>query len=250
MGFPGESREEALETVEFLRENKGIIGSFNIASFLLNKGADVVRFPEKYGITDINAGPNPDFSLAYDYKVVSGLTGDEAFEMSGIYRDKVIAEYEGSDVFKLDYEEILLYLSHFEKSDPRLKKLSSEIPGNESPVKEVISSSVPIMRANISVYEPQFNIGKIIENLEAGNKEDVYPESSPVVFDVLTGKVFPVAYPIAEILSLCDGSKTIREIARQLSIKYDAPAADVEKDCLSFIKKSIPFLLDLRRGTE
>ncbi len=118
MGFPGESRDEALETVEFLRANKDIIGSFNIASFLLNKGADAVRFPEKYGITDINAGPNPDFSLAYDYRVSSGLSGDEAFEMSGIYRDKVIAEYDGNDVFKLDYEEILLYLSHFEKSDP------------------------------------------------------------------------------------------------------------------------------------
>jgi hypothetical protein len=107
-----------------------------------------------------------------------------------------------------------------------------------------------MMRTNISVYEPKFDIVKIIENLEAGNKEDVYPESSSVVFDVITGKVFPVAYPIAEILSLCDGNKTIREIARELSAKYDAPATDVEKDCLSFIEKSIPFLLDLRRGTE
>ena len=250
MGFPGESRDEALETVEFLRENKEIIGSFNIASFLLNKGADVVRFPEKYGITDIDSGPNPDFSLAYDYKVSSGLTGDEAFEMSGIYREKVISEYEGNNVFKLDYEEILLYLSHFEKSDPWLKNLSSKIVDSASPVKDVIAASVPIMRTNINVYEPKFDIIKIMENLAAGNKEDIYPDEKPVVIDVITGKLMPVSYPVAEILSLCDGKNSIRQIARKLSAKYDAPAADVEKDCLSFIEKSVPFLLDLRRGKE
>jgi hypothetical protein len=250
MGFPGESWEEALETVEFLRTNKEIIGSFNIASFLLNKGADVVRSPEKYGITSIDAGPNPDFSLAYDYSVSSGLTCDEALEMSSIYRDKLIDEYEGKEVFKLDYEEILLYLSHFEKSDPWLKNLSSNIGDRESLEKEVSSDSVPVMRSNIIVDSPKFSIVNIMGNLSAGKKEIAYPETKPVVFDVITGKVISIAPPVSEILLLCDGRRDIRQIASQLSKKYNAPVVNVEKDCLSFFKQSSPFLLDVGRGNK
>jgi hypothetical protein len=235
LGFPTESAEEAQLTVDFLIEHKDIIHSFNIASFLLNKGAQVVRCPQKYGISAVNPGPSPDFTLAYDYTVSSGLSCSEASEMSNIYREKVVAEYANKEVFKLDYEEILLYLSHYRESDPSLIMLSSKTEEKRITDKKVTQRSVPVIKSHIALDSVSFNILDINEHVLANNSP-LYPHATAVIFNAISGIASSVNPLITEILSLCDGKRNVRQIAYALSQKYRAPFQKVETDCISFLE--------------
>lgn len=40
-----------------------------------------------------------------------------------------------------------------------------------------------------------------------------------------------------EILTRCDGSRTITDIARELAAEYDAPAEDIELDVIDFVQE-------------
>jgi hypothetical protein len=236
LGFPTESAEEAQQTIDFLINHKDIIHSFNIASFLLNKGAEVVRCPQKYGITSINPGPAPDFTLAYDYTVSSGLSCAEATEMSDIYREKVIDRYDNKEVFKLDYEEILLYLTHYRDSDLSLMKLAS---GNtEANVKnqKVNQKSVPRLKSNITTGNLRFNIVAIVDNLNKNVNKVADPEPASIIFNSASGQVLSVNPLVMEILSLCDGKRNVHQIAYKLSQKYEAPFQKVEADCITFLE--------------
>ncbi len=235
LGFPTESAEEAQQTIDFLITHKDVIHSFNIASFLLNKGAQVVRCPQKYGITSINPGPAPDFTLAYDYTVSSGLTCAEATEMSNIYREKVIELYDNKAAFKLDYEEILLYLSHYRESDLLLKNLT---PGNTDTAashKAVVQKSVPRLKSNIAVDNLKFNIVDIAGG-RSPNDGSIYPNPASILFDAVSGRILSVNPLVMEIITLCDGKRSVRQIAYTLSQKYDAPFQKVETDCISFLE--------------
>ncbi len=235
LGFPTESAEEAQQTVDFLIEHKDIIHSFNIASFLLNKGAQVVRCPQKYGISAVNPGPSPDFTLAYDYTVSSGLSCSEASEMSNIYREKVVAEYANKEVFKLDYEEILLYLSHYRESDPSLIMLSSKNEEKRITDKKITQRSVPVIKSHIALDSVSFNILDINEHVSANNSP-LYPDTTAVLYNAVSGAATSVNPLITEILSLCDGKRNVRQIAFILSQKFQAPFQKVETDCISFLE--------------
>ncbi|MDD4924099.1 MAG: PqqD family peptide modification chaperone [Dehalococcoidales bacterium] len=236
LGFPTESAEEAQQTIDFLITHKDIIRSFNIASFLLNRGAQVVRCPQKYGITAINPGPAPDFTLAYDYTVSSGLSCAEATEMSNIYREKVIQEYDNKEVFKLDYEEILLYLSHYRERDPSLKMLASGNTDTNVKSQALNQKSVPRLKNNITTDNLRFNIVAIVDNLNNNVNKVADPEPASIIFNSVSGQVLSVNPLVMEILSLCDGKRNVRQIAYTLAQKYDAPFQKVEADCISFLE--------------
>jgi len=236
LGFPTESAEEAQQTIDFLINHKDIIHSFNIASFLLNKGAQVVRCPQKYGITAINPGPAPDFTLAYDYIVSSGLSSAEAIEMSNIYREKVIDRYDNKEVFKLDYEEILLYLSHYRESDPSLKMLASGNMDSAASNQSINQKSVPRLKSNIVADNIGYNIAAIDASINKNEKTIAYPEATSILFNAVSGQVLAVNPLVMEILLLCDGKRNVHQIAYTLSHKYEAPYLQVEKDCISFLE--------------
>jgi len=66
--------------------------------------------------------------------------------------------------------------------------------------------------------------------------EYTYPGLTAVIFDPASGKVHSVNQAIEEILALCDGRKSVQQIAHELSQKYDAPRLTIEEDCIAFIK--------------
>jgi hypothetical protein len=76
-GFPGETREEAWSSVEFLEQNKDYVHSLGFGTFDLGRHNPVAKHPEKFGVT---AYKNPEWDLALDYyfTVKSGLSIEEA----------------------------------------------------------------------------------------------------------------------------------------------------------------------------
>ncbi|HQE93403.1 MAG TPA: radical SAM protein [Anaerolineae bacterium] len=71
-GFPGETMEDAQETVNFVYAHQDAIHSASPGAFLLERYAPVARAPGKYGVT-IHDDPHRDLAIYFDYDVASGL---------------------------------------------------------------------------------------------------------------------------------------------------------------------------------
>jgi hypothetical protein len=108
-GFPGETREEAWSSVEFLEQNKDYVHSLGFGTFDLGRHNPVAKHPEKFGLT---AYKNPEWDLALDYyfTVKQGLSIEEA--------ERVFEEFErnhhpGWDLRLFIREYIFLYIARF-----------------------------------------------------------------------------------------------------------------------------------------
>lgn len=108
-GFPGETKEEAWQSVRFLEQNKDHVHSLGFGTFDLGRHNPVAKHPEKWGVT---AYKNPEWDLALDYyyTVKNGMSIEEA--------ERVFEEFErnhhpGWDLRLYIREYIFLYISRF-----------------------------------------------------------------------------------------------------------------------------------------
>jgi len=108
-GFPGETREDAWSSVEFLEANKEHVHSLGFGTFDLGRHNPVAKNPEKWGVT---AYKNPEWDLALDYyyTVKDGMSIEEA--------ERVFQEFErnhnpGWDLRLFIREYIFLYIVRF-----------------------------------------------------------------------------------------------------------------------------------------
>jgi len=108
-GFPGETREEALDSIQFLAKNKDLVHSVGFGTFDLSRHTPVAKNPERWGVT---AYVNPEWDLALDYyyTVKNGLSVEEA--------ERVFEEFERNHPSNWDLrlfirEYIFLYIARF-----------------------------------------------------------------------------------------------------------------------------------------
>ncbi len=108
-GFPGETKEEAWQSVQFLEQNKDYVHSLGFGTFDLGRHNPVAKHPEKWGVT---AYKNPEWDLALDYyyTVKNGMSIEEA--------ERVFEQFEqhhnpGWDLRLYTREYIFLYISKF-----------------------------------------------------------------------------------------------------------------------------------------
>jgi hypothetical protein len=108
-GFPGETKEEAWQSVQFLEQNKDHVHSLGFGTFDLGRHNPVAKHPEKWGVT---AYKNPawDLALDYYYTVKNGMSIEEA--------ERVFEQFErnhnpGWDLRLYIREYIFLYIARF-----------------------------------------------------------------------------------------------------------------------------------------
>ncbi len=125
-GFPGETREEAWQSVEFLEQNKDHVHSLGFGTFDLGRHNPVAKHPERWGVT---AYKNPQWDLALDYyfTVKEGMSIEEA--------ERVFQEFErkhnpGWDLRLYIREYIFLYICRFGlKKLPDLQYSAAKVQG-------------------------------------------------------------------------------------------------------------------------
>jgi radical SAM superfamily enzyme YgiQ (UPF0313 family) len=72
-GFPGETLEDAQETVNFVYANGERINSASMGTFLLERYAPAHTYPKAFGISRVIERPESDLGFYFDYEVESGL---------------------------------------------------------------------------------------------------------------------------------------------------------------------------------
>ncbi len=108
-GFPGETKEEAWQSVQFLEQNKDHVHSLGFGTFDLGRHNPVAKHPEKWGVT---AYKNPEWDLALDYyyTVKNGMSIEEA---ERVFEQFERTHHPGWDLRLYIREYIFLYISKF-----------------------------------------------------------------------------------------------------------------------------------------
>lgn len=106
-GFPGETIENAQDTVNFVYAHQQWIHSASLGTFLLERYAPAHLYPEKFGITKVIEKPENDLAIYFDYELESGI--DEATaetlvsSLVGAIPRKRFGHYYIHDTYKLLY---------------------------------------------------------------------------------------------------------------------------------------------------
>lgn len=80
-GFPSETKEEFMETIEFLKQNQDNIDLVSTSIFGLQKGTPIYNNPNKFGISRINETKRTLLEDSITYEVAEGLSNKEAKEL-------------------------------------------------------------------------------------------------------------------------------------------------------------------------
>jgi hypothetical protein len=124
VGFPTEREEEALETMNFVVENRKLNSSFGFSCqpclFDLEKEAPIMGDPGGYGIRRIMRPAAEDLSLGFFYEVQEGMTPDQAERVYQYVYEK-ISEVVCELPFNYSMADGLLYIA-------RAKAQASQIP--------------------------------------------------------------------------------------------------------------------------
>lgn len=117
-GFPGETIEDAQETVNFLYDHKEHVNSAALGTFLMERYSPAHRFPDQFGV-NILEEDDKDLAIYFDYEVDKGMDNDTAEQiMDGFLNslpDKRYPHFYVSDVYRFLYAS---YLRDQEKAPP------------------------------------------------------------------------------------------------------------------------------------
>ena len=106
-GFPGETLDDAQQTVNFIYANQDVIHSGSPGAFLLEIYSPAYCEPEKYGITRVFEDPERDLAIYFEYALESGLDEMTANNLSDRLVDQLpekrFGMYYLSDVYKFLY---------------------------------------------------------------------------------------------------------------------------------------------------
>jgi radical SAM superfamily enzyme YgiQ (UPF0313 family) len=131
-GFPGETRDEAKSSIQFLEDNRNLVHSIGFGTFDLSRHTPVAKNPEKFGVT---AYVNPEWDLALDYyyTVKQGLSVEEA---ERVFEEFEQNHYPGWDLRIFIREYVFLYVArHGTNKLPVLQFRPQEVgTGAVSPV--------------------------------------------------------------------------------------------------------------------
>ncbi|TLY44994.1 MAG: radical SAM protein, partial [Nitrospirae bacterium] len=108
-GFPGETREDALDSIRFLEQNHELVHSIGFGTFDLSKHTPVAKNPDKFGVTPYK-NPAWDLALDYYYTVREGLSVEEA---ERVFEEFERHHYQGWDLKIFIREYVFLYVAKF-----------------------------------------------------------------------------------------------------------------------------------------
>lgn len=106
-GFPGETIDDAQETVNFLYRHKEYVNSSALGTFLMERYSPAHRFPDLYGVKRIVEDPDKDLAIYFDYEVDGGMDAAMAERVEASFiralPSKRYPQFYASDVYRFLY---------------------------------------------------------------------------------------------------------------------------------------------------
>lgn len=217
-GFPGETLQDTVKTMNFVKENKDMLHSVGGAVFTLGRHSHIFNEIALFPVKNITREFDEDMAIWFDYTVEKGITNAQAknifhnFEkrLKDIYSYQWFAE-------RVRREHLLVFLDMLKKDKIiQTQDTKSNIFGNTL----ILSENVILKKFKYNFLESELK------------RKDTY-----VVFDILNEKFLEVSETAYFILGLCDGSHGVEDIAGALADEYDQPFDDVLDHTATFIER-------------
>ena len=88
-GFPTETKEEFLDTINFLKENSKNIDLVSTSTFGLQQGSKIMVAPEQFGVIQIKEEKRTILDEKITYRVATGLQNEEAKKLKKSYNKTI-----------------------------------------------------------------------------------------------------------------------------------------------------------------
>lgn len=125
-GFPSETHEEGLKTIQILSENTDLISSYGRSIFTLGKHTKLRENPEKFNITKILEN-NEEFSPSYQFETSVGMNSNEISQMAQLCTQKCNEAYGHPLWMYLRYREVLfLYICKYGAETIKNTKINND----------------------------------------------------------------------------------------------------------------------------
>lgn len=112
-GFPTETAEEAMETINMIIDNRDVINSYGMSTFTLGKHTLIKENPEKYGIINIREDEE-DLSTRLHYELTGGMTKDQVVTSAQLCNEISDKVYHAPLWFSIGFREFLhLYIDKY-----------------------------------------------------------------------------------------------------------------------------------------
>ena len=239
LGFPGEREGEARETMKFLLESMDSVKSFNMGAFTLARGSGVMQHPEKFGVKLPHGDASANFLIGFAYDVAEGLSQGEALNLCESAWSSLVEVYPTRNVLEtISKEDLLLYLSHFESTDPQLKSIKplagTPVKGSKAATAMLTRRSVPRLANGVANSSLSFDLPSILKN--PIRLEPIQKTGNYVLFHPATRRLKLLDAHARDIVGLCDGHRNVGMIIRHLSYRSSISEAALVTFCLEILE--------------
>jgi len=261
IGFPSETKEEALETLDLLLRNKEVIDTpgfyLDIVMFNLDKHCKVAQFPHLYEVTQIFRNDEDDLSvstLGFQTEVgMNRLEAEEVLSDMGRQTGRAFSPRR----FPVPEEYNLLYHFHYDTKPFSISVSDKEVGQGD----EDLSLAIPYIPESVTIKPFRYNLEHIIKTVSQNEKEvermilekgwlskgevrgevedkmaTLSREETHVVLNAETNKMMFMDFRGNFLLGLCDGRRTFKELVQRYSDVYRIDFETAASRCLSFFE--------------
>ena len=251
IGFPTETREEARRTLETVLCHRDLIQEVSVRVFYLDETSEIFRRREEFDIVEVHADPEADLQVYYDFRTSSGMTRAEARETYLEFTEALRSHFPVFQNTNMLYHELkshyFLYLVKHGTWD-RLMANVLEPSSAARTVEHATPAGLPRRLARLverSLRYDRSDLDRIVSSIDSATirpryqsdlleDEDVArldreleplrPSPATLVYDPATAEVRCLSPAAAELLSRCDGSRTVEQVVEVIPTAHRADA--------------------------
>ncbi|MFT5289429.1 MAG: anaerobic magnesium-protoporphyrin IX monomethyl ester cyclase [Planctomycetota bacterium] len=275
VGFPTETREEALATLNTVLANRDWIQEVSVRVFYLDESSEVYKRREEFDIVEVYPDPEADLQVYYDFKASSGMSRPEARQLYLQFTEALRSHFPVFQNTNMLYHELkshyFLYLARFgsfermveEVLEPALQKdggsqsetlrsvdglVTRELAFDREIIDQTVNSidSATIRpRYQSDLFEPQdlLKLDAEVPPLERA--------PSVLVYDPRSGEVQTLSQAAYALLERCDGTRDADAVVEIIPEAHRAAAAGFLLELArSGLLVESPYADELRREAE
>lgn len=253
LGFPTETPEEAIQTLDFISKNIKNISAFYIGRFILLYGSTVYKFPERFHIRKIFPTYGGDWPLVCSYKMQSKYRRDHRAEEQIREKQKKLQKkliwskigiLSRSDVFSEGSTHSTFYFERYGKDFLKTKKRNGLKYIKQVVKRRILLNMKPQKVKSLKIFKTKFDIGRIKINITKATKglsrtaqEDeklviahfkklnsewpnLLPSKKYICVSQTQPEFMSIGGDVKRILDCCKGEKTVKEIVAKFGSEH------------------------------
>ena len=250
VGFPTETKAEALSTLETILANRDWIQEVSVRVFYLDESSEVFKRREEFDVVEIFPDPEADLQVYYDFRTKTGMTRSESRQVYLQFTEALRSHFPVFQNTNMLYHELkshyFLYLKHFGSFehmqaavlDPSQNRLLGRRADNPRAAKGVIVRRLAFDRAQVDHTVNSIDSATIrpryqSDLFEAEDLLKLDAEVSPLqrsesvlVFDPQSGEVQTLSPAAYALFQRCDGSRDPQRVVEIIPEPHRAAARE------------------------